>query len=354
MTKRALKYWVKNFIIVHVATLMIIFPLFSDLIHRPMHIEKKDVFIDVTPGTSVKTLADALYEKGLLRHPRALEWYTRLTFQDKDIRAGEYRIPAYASIADLIKLVRFGSPYMHQIRFIEGMTMRQIVQIIQNDTALKHTINFSDPAWFRRLTKRYDNPEGLLMPDTYLFAKWETDEALIHRAYVTMQKTLDEAWAKRTPGLPYTDPYTALIAASIIEKETAIPEERYMISGVIVRRLEQHMRLQMDPTVIYGLADLYNGNITKSALTYPSPYNTYVNFGLPPTPICMPSKASILAAVAPAPGTSLYFVATGSEGRHQFSDSLQDHNKAVVEYAIPPAKQESAWQPKKGTTSSSP
>lgn len=354
MRKRSIRYWVKNFIIVHVATLLLVFPLFNALIHHPLHIEQKDILIDVPPGTTVKMLAESLHQQGIVRHPHVLEWYTRLTFQDKQIRAGEYLIPSYASIADLIQIVRSGSTYLHQIRFIEGTTAKQMINIIQQNPYLKHTINFSDPAWFRHLTKRYDNPEGLLMPETYLFAKWETDEALIRRAYTTMEKTLHDAWAQRQPDLPYPDPYTALIAASIIEKETGVPEERSMVSGVIVRRLAKHMKLQMDPTVIYALGEKFDGNITKADLSYKSPYNTYVNLGLPPTPICMPSKASIIAAVAPAPGTSLYFVATGQGGRHEFTDTLKDHNKAVVEYVIPPAKQETVWPAKTGKTSSSP
>lgn len=357
MRKRKLAYWIKNFILIHIAGFLIIIPLFQALIHHPLDIPAEGQLIDVPPGATVKVIAEDLYQKGLLRHPQVMVLYTRLTFQDKQIRAGEYLIPAHTNITSLITLLRSGLIFMREIRFIEGTTAKQMIQIIQDNPYLKHTINFHDPNWFRAFSQRYDNPEGLLMPDTYLFAKWDTDTQIVQRAYTLMHKTLTQAWEHRSLDLPYTDPYQALIAASIIEKETAIPAERPIISGVIVRRLAKNMRLQMDPTVIYALGDRYTGTLSKADLMYKSPYNTYVTAGLPPTPICMPSRASVTAAMNPDTGTTLYFVARG-DGSHHFSDTLQGHQSAVIEFQpakpAPPLKKEPTWSQKPPVVNSSP
>ncbi|RYZ77967.1 MAG: endolytic transglycosylase MltG, partial [Moraxellaceae bacterium] len=189
----------------------------------------------------------------------------------------------------------------------------------------------SDSERLQILNLPVTHPEGWFFPDTYRFSKGTTDVEILTQAYNAMRKTLDELWASKAENLPYTSAYQALIMASIVEKETGIASERFDVAGVFVRRLKIGMRLQTDPTVIYGMGDNYSGNIRRQDLLTPTPYNTYTINGLPPTPIALPSKASIEAALHPAEGKSLYFVATGNGG-HNFSDSLEQHNQAVARY----------------------
>ncbi|MGA9853445.1 MAG: endolytic transglycosylase MltG [Gammaproteobacteria bacterium] len=294
------------------------------------------VDVDVSTGASLREAAAELHAQGALPQPLDLVWLARLRGDANAIRAGEYLVEPGTSVAGLLNLLKSGKVVLHSLTLVEGWTFAQILAAVENDAALRHTLKgLNGAAIMTRLGHPGELPEGLLYPDTYQFPKGTSDVAFLERAYSVMQTHLQTAWQARAPDLPYKTPYDALILASIVEKETAQPQERGEIAGVFVRRLEKGMRLQSDPTVIYGLGSAYTGKITYQNLRTDTPYNTYTRNGLPPTPICMPSLPSIIAALHPTPGDALYFVARG-DGTHQFSASLAEQNAAVQKYQIKP------------------
>ena len=220
------------------------------------------------------------------------------------------------------------------LTFVEGITFAEMREQLENNNALKITLKgLSNADVLKRIGAVEGNPEGLFFPDTYQFSAGTTDLDLLRKSYRMMQQKLTEAWAQRDAGLPYKDSYDALIMASIIEKETGKADERPLIGSVFTNRLRIPMRLQTDPTVIYGMGQRYDGNIRRRDLTADTPYNTYTRDGLPPTPIAMPGWNSLLAAVKPAQSDKLYFVAKG-DGSHYFSRSLDEHNRAVAKYQL--------------------
>jgi UPF0755 protein len=290
--------------------------------------------VEVRPGESLRLVAARLHDQGVLPHPLDLILLARLRGDANAIRAGEYLVEPGTSVAALLLLLKSGKVVMHSLTLVEGWTFTQVLMSVESDAALSHTVDGSDAASIMsKLGHTGENPEGRFYPNTYQFPKGTSDIAFLERAYQTMQDQLEIAWQKRVPGLPYKSPYDALIMASIIEKETAQPQERGQIAGVFVRRLQKGMKLQTDPTVIYGLGAQYHGKITYKDLRTDTPYNTYTRSGLPPTPICMPSEASIEAAMHPTPGDALYFVARG-DGTHQFSATLAEQTAAVQKYQI--------------------
>jgi peptidoglycan lytic transglycosylase G len=290
--------------------------------------------VDVRPGDPLRQVAAHLHAQGALPHPLDLVLLARLRGDADAIRAGEYMVEPGTSVAGLLDLLRNGKVVMHSLTLVEGWTFKQIVASVAADPSLTHTLNDNDTATLMsKLGHPGQNPEGLFYPDTYQFPKGTSDVAFLERAYNAMQTHLHAAWESRAADLPYKSPYDALIMASIIEKETAQPQERGEIAGVFVRRLEKGMRLQSDPTVIYGLGAQYDGKITYKDLRNNTPYNTYTRGGLPPTPICIPSLASIDAALHPTPGNALYFVARG-DGTHKFSATLEEQTAAVQKYQI--------------------
>ena len=217
---------------------------------------------------------------------------------------------------------------------MEGWNFKQVLAAVSGHEALKHTLKgLTDGEIMARLGHPGEHPEGRFYPDTYKFPRGTTDAAFLERAYQSMSRLLAEEWGKRDPDLPLKTPYEALILASIVEKETGVADERSEIAGVFVRRLRKGMKLQTDPTVIYGMGDNFKGNIRRRDLKQDTPYNTYVHTGLPPTPISMPGSAAIRAVLHPAPGKSLYFVARG-DGSHYFSKSLAEHNRAVRKFQL--------------------
>ena len=223
---------------------------------------------------------------------------------------------------------------MAEARFIEGWTFAQLRGALDGNGALKHeTAGWSDAQILQRLGIEKTSPEGLFFPDTYLFAMASSDLALLKQAYARMQTKLQVLWEGRASGLPLKSPYEALIFASIVEKETGRSDEREMVAAVFINRLKRGMRLQTDPTVIYGLGSVYDGNLRRRDLLTDTVYNTYTRYGLPPTPIAMPGEASIKAALNPAQNSALYFVARG-DGSHQFSSNLVDHNRAVNKFQL--------------------
>ncbi len=264
-------------------------------------------------------------------------WFQLLAYQrevTQKLKAGEYVLEPGMTIADLLALFVSGKTRQYAITFPEGFTFKQIRQRLESNENLKHPLKtMTVDELLHKLHSPYSHPEGLFFPETYFFEKGGTDYAVLERAYQKMQQVLQQEWKGRQKGLPLESPYQALILASIVEKETARPSERAAIAGVFIRRLQKGMLLQTNPTVIYGMGDRYQGNIRRKDLKQPTPYNTYVIKGLPPTPIAMPGREAIHAVLHPAEGNSLYFVAKG-DGSHFFSASLREHNNAVYRYQI--------------------
>lgn len=292
--------------------------------------------IEITPGTSFTKLTAKLKAQGVVRHGRDMRYlalYARLTGQATRIKSGEYLVPAAQKPATLLHQLVSGRIRQRRLTLVEGWRFSDIVAAVAGDAAIDHQLADDSPAEIMKaLGHPGEDPEGRFMPDTYMFPRGTSDIAFLKRAYNTMQTFLAKAWAERADDTVVDTPYEALTLASIIEKETAKGDERERIAGVYSRRLTQGMRLQSDPSVIYGIAD-YDGNIHKSDLRRDTPYNTYTRKGLPPTPIAMPSRASIKAALHPADGDALYFVARG-DGSHVFSATLAAHNRAVQKYQL--------------------
>ncbi|RJS95095.1 endolytic transglycosylase MltG [Salinisphaera sp. Q1T1-3] len=292
--------------------------------------------VEVTPGTTFRALMHQLSDARVIRKSRDeryLSWYAQLTGKATQVKSGEYLIPARQRPAQLVSLLVSGKIRQHRLTIVEGWRFAQIMQKVEGDDALKHTLSGkSDAQIMAALGHPGEKPEGRFMPDTYMFPRGLSDVAFLKRAYNAMSDFLDQAWQARGQNTAVESPYQALILASIVEKETAVSAERGRVAGVYTRRLEKGMRLQSDPTVIYGIPN-YDGNIHKSDLERDTPYNTYTRAGLPPTPIASPSRASIRAALHPKPGTALYFVSRG-DGTHVFSDTLSEQNQAVRRYQL--------------------
>lgn len=301
---------------------------------NPLPITEPGYRLIITPGTSLHHLAATLHEAGIVQHPRYLQWMGDLSGEAQSIKAGEYLFAPSITPRQLLQQVVSGTVVQHSLTVVEGWTFAQMIEALRQDSIIKQTLaGLEGEQIMARLGHPDQHPEGMFLPDTYHFPRGTSDLDFLQRAYQTLHKRLDEEWQHRDVGLPYRSPYEALIMASIIEKETALPEERAEIAGVFVRRLSRGMRLQTDPTVIYGLGSRFDGNIRRRDLATDSPYNTYMHSGLPPTPIALPGLASIHAAMHPASGDALYFVSRG-DGSHVFSATLEAHNKAVRRYQI--------------------
>ena len=302
--------------------------------HTPLPIATARVVVEIPAGAPLRRIAEELEREGVIAHPREFEWYVRLHGEAPNIRAGEYAVPHGTTLHGLVMLLVSGEVVQHELTVVEGWTFAEMMQAIDADDFLAHTLSGDDAnTVMSALGHPGQAAEGRFFPDTYKFPKGTRDIDFLRRAYDTMQSHLSAAWAERAEGLPLDDPYQALVLASIVEKETAVPAERAEIAGVFVRRLQKHMRLQSDPTVIYGLGTRYTGDITFKDLKLDTPYNTYTRGGLPPTPICLPGLASIRAVLHPAEGDALYFVAKG-DGSHHFSATLEEHNAAVRKYQL--------------------
>lgn len=300
-------------------------------LQTPLPVGDAAQIVHIRPGASLIASAEAMAEQGVLAHPQVFAWYARLRGDGRNIRAGEYRIePGTTSRALLDQLVS-GDVLLHALTVVEGWTFDQMLFVIRAHPAIQQTLREQNTvAIMAELGEAERHPEGLFFPETYRFPRATTDLALLRQARKLMDKHLEAAWADRAPGLPFETPYSALILASIVEKETALEAERALIAGVFVRRLERNMRLQTDPSVIYGIGDGFDGDIRRRDLNRDTPYNTYTRGGLPPTPIALPGAASLEAVMHPAPGETLYFVATGEgDGSHYFSTTLAEHNEAV-------------------------
>lgn len=292
------------------------------------------VIVEVPPGMPLSRIAARLESEGVVRYGKLFEWYVRGSGHAGAVRAGEYRFPAGSTPRQVMARLVSGEVLLHSFTIVEGWTFRQMREAMAAHPALRVTLEeMSGVEIMSRLGRDGDQPEGWFLPETYRFPRGTTDFELMRVAHEAMNVALQAAWAGRRENLPLDTPYEALILASIIEKETALPEERGEIAGVFVRRLERGMRLQTDPTVIYGLGPDFTGRLRTVHLRTDTPYNTYTRRGLPPTPIALPGRDSLAAAVQPLAGESLYFVATGKpDGSHYFSATLEEHNRAVQRY----------------------
>jgi UPF0755 protein len=306
---------------------------YKNWLSTPLKIPSSEYHYELAAGKSISHVAYDLAAQGLLAHPRWLIWHARYQQAEK-ISAGEYFLEVGITPEKLLQKLTTGDVVLHQITFLEGWTFRQILAALHEKPEIKHRLqNKTSAEQLAILNLPITHPEGWFYPDTYTFSKGTSDVDLLTKAYRHTRKIVDELWAKKAPDLPYKNEYEALIMASIIEKETGAASEREQIAGVFVRRLQQGMRLQTDPTVIYGMGEAYKGKISRDHLKQPTPYNTYVIAGLPPTPIAAPSKASLQAALHPAGGKALYFVAKG-DGTSEFSETLSQHQNAVIRYQL--------------------
>ncbi|NNF15397.1 MAG: endolytic transglycosylase MltG [Gammaproteobacteria bacterium] len=301
-------------------------------LEQPVHQESAAIRFEVAKGASMSEVAYQLAQQSGYGTPQLLTLFARYRGAATRIRAGEYDIPPQATPAEFLEVLVAGKVVSYPLTIIEGWTFQQMFSAIEQHAALTKTITAAGDV-MARLGRPDEHPEGRFYPDTYLVTKGQSDVELLEQAYQRMSSELATAWAARQEELPLKSPYEALILASIIEKETSVDDEREQIAGVFIRRLQKGMRLQTDPTVIYGIGASYDGNITRAHLRQDTPYNTYTRGGLTPTPIALPGRRSLQAAVNPAAGSSLYFVATGTgDGRHYFSQSLAEHNRAVSRY----------------------
>jgi UPF0755 protein len=301
-------------------------------LQQPMPLAQPAVELSIEPGSTPKDVARAWVAAGVQTSPVLLYQWFRLSGQSRLIRAGSYQLDQGATPRDLLRMMVRGDERLSQVKLIEGWTFKRFrAELGQADGLKPTTAGLSEADIMAQLGSPGLPPEGQFFPDSYSYAKGSTDLAVLRRAFRAMQKQLDAAWQQRQPGTLLKTPQEALILASIVEKETGRESDRPMISGVFNNRLRAGMPLQTDPTVIYGLGDQFDGNLRKVHLLTDTPFNTYTRPGLPPTPIAMPGKAALLAAVKPADTRALYFVARG-DGSSAFSATLAEHNRAVNQY----------------------
>ena len=316
-------------------------------LNAPLDVPDDGMTFVIRPGMSFTAVSNSLAEQGIVARPRILRWYGSVTGKASSVQAGEYRITKDMSARDLLQAFLSGNVQLYSFAIIEGWNFRELLAAMAGNDAIQSTLTVEDvPRLLDELGTEFEHPEGLFLPETYRFPRGTPDIDVLREAYVLMQKVLAEEWPARDPAVPFSSPYEALILASIVEKETAREDERHRIAGVFVRRLEKRMRLQTDPTVIYGIGPGFNGNLTRTDLRSDSPYNTYTRGGLPPTPIAMPGRMAIHAVLHPEPGAELYFVATGlGDGSHRFSETKEQHDAAVREFL---ARQRADRQAAKG------
>lgn len=299
---------------------------------EPVIGEEPAIEFTINKGSGASAAGQQMVAAGVPIQPLMFNLLARVSGKSGQLKAGTYELkPGTTPLRLIDQLVR-GEFAQESLTIIEGWTFRQMRQAIAAHKGLKHdTVELSDRELMARINPDFKEPEGLFFPDTYLFAKGSSELAIFRQAHSMLMKRLGEAWEQRAPDLPYKSPYEALTMASIVEKETGQKSERNMIAAVFVNRLKLGMMLQTDPTVIYGIGPKFDGNIRKKDLETDTPYNTYTRTGLPPTPISLPGLGSLMAALAPAKSSALYFVAHGN-GTSQFSDNLTDHNRAVNQY----------------------
>lgn len=296
-----------------------------ELLHSPLELE-------IEHGTTPRGVAQEVVAAGVRTDARLLYWWFRFSGQDRQIKAGNYELERGTTPYSLLQKLARGEESLQALTLVEGWNWRQVRAALLREDGLRHdSASLSDTALMERLGRAGTPPEGRFFPDTYTYAKGSSDIALLRRALHAMDRHLEAIWAQRASDTPLQSPQQALVLASIVEKETGRASDRALIAGVFVNRLRVGMLLQTDPTVIYGLGEKFDGNLRKKDLQTDTPWNTYTRAGLPPTPIAMPGKAALMAAVQPEATNALYFVAKG-DGTSHFSASLDEHNRAVNRY----------------------
>lgn len=311
----------------------------TSFVHTPVNVTQ-DQLLTIERGTTGSKLAALLEQENILEHADLLPWLLKLQPQLNKVKAGTYSLTGVKTLQDLLDMINSGKEAQFSVKFIEGKTFKEWRKNLENAPHLKQTLQgktdkeimaLLDIPAVAKAVYEWNNMEGWLYPDTYNYTPNSTDLELLKRSATRLQKALDKAWNERDENLPLADPYQMLILASIVEKETGIAAERPQVASVFINRLKANMKLQTDPTVIYGMGESYTGNIRKKDLETITPYNTYMIEGLPPTPIAMVSESALQAVAHPAKTDFYYFVADGSGG-HKFTRNLNEHNKAVQEY----------------------
>ena len=311
----------------------------TEFVHTPVN-ATQDQLLTIERGTTGSKLAALLEQEKILEHADLLPWLLKLQPQLNKVKAGTYSLTGVKTLQDLLDMLNSGKEAQFSVKFIEGKTFKEWRKNLENAPHLKQTLQgktdkeimaLLDIPAVAKAVYEWNNMEGWLYPDTYNYTPNSTDLELLKRSATRLQKALDKAWNERDENLPLADPYQMLILASIVEKETGIAAERPQVASVFINRLKANMKLQTDPTVIYGMGENYTGNIRKKDLETMTPYNTYMIEGLPPTPIAMVSESALQAVAHPAKTDFYYFVADGSGG-HKFTRNLNEHNKAVQEY----------------------
>ena len=311
----------------------------TEFVHTPVNVTQ-DQLLTIERGTTGSKLAALLEQEKILDHADLLTWLLKLQPQLNKVKAGTYSLMGVKTLQDLLDMINSGKEAQFNVKFIEGKTFKEWRKNLENAPHLKQTLQgksdkeimaLLDIPAVAKAVYEWNNMDGWLYPDTYNYTPNSTDLELLKRSATRLQKALDKAWNERDENLPLADPYQMLILASIVEKETGIAAERPQVASVFINRLKANMKLQTDPTVIYGMGESYTGNIRKKDLETITPYNTYMIEGLPPTPIAMVSESALQAVAHPAKTDFYYFVADGSGG-HKFTRNLNEHNKAVQEY----------------------
>jgi UPF0755 protein len=327
-----MKMWIKRLALLAGLAALVLAAGLAWYGNRPLSIEPLPKAINVTPGTHLRSLSAMLQREGVIGNAQAFWLLGRVLGKAGTLKVGLYVIDRPLTPLELYAKIQRGEVSLASVKFIEGWSWREVRAVLAAQPLLKHdSAGMSDAELMQAIGAVESHPEGLLFPDTYFYAPHTSDLKVLRRAYSLQREKLMAAWETRAPDLPYRTPYEALIMASIVEKETGAASERPQIAGVFLNRLRLGMRLQTDPTVIYGLGERFDGNLRKLDLQRDTPYNTYTRTGLPPTPIAMPSEAAIRAALNPARTNALYFVARG-DGTHVFSNDLVAHNRAVNRY----------------------
>ena len=311
----------------------------TEFVHTPVNVTQ-DQLLTIERGTTGSKLAALLEQEKILDNADLLPWLLKLQPQLNKVKAGTYSLTGVKTLQDLLDMINSGKEAQFSVKFIEGKTFKEWRKNLENAPHLKQTLQgksdkeimaLLDIPAVAKAVYEWNNMEGWLYPDTYNYTPNSTDLELLKRSATRLQKALDKAWSERDENLPLADPYQMLILASIVEKETGITAERPQVASVFINRLKANMKLQTDPTVIYGMGESYTGNIRKKDLETMTPYNTYMIEGLPPTPIAMVSESALQAVAHPEKTDFYYFVADGSGG-HKFTRNLNEHNKAVQEY----------------------